>query len=169
MVEVVVVGGKAETCDAVACVELQPHVVCMVERDLEGVYSLVAQHLPALSVEAVSQVEEVVEAVEGGNPSRLAQVEQQVAHPALVVEPREVRVAEHLQVAAYLLFGGGTVVVVVAVSVVVAEQPPGAGPLAVRLEGGDLGVGERNELYVSNSSVGAEHGARLFTRANPRL
>ena len=169
VVEVVVVGWEAEARDAVACVELQPHVVRMVERDLEWVDTLVAQHLPTLAVQAVSQVQEVVESVEGGDPSRLAKVEEEVAHATLVVEPREVRAAEHLQVAAYLLFRGGAVVVVVPVSVVVAEQPSGVAPQAFRPEGGDLGIGERSELYVSNSGVGTEHGAGPFARSNTCL
>ena len=53
--------------------------------------------------------------------------------------------------------------------VVVAEQPAGVVPLAVRPEGGDLGVGERYELYVGDPGVGAEYRARPFTRADTGL
>ena len=154
MVEVVVVGRKPEPGRPVGRVELQSHVAGVLPGDPERVDALLAQDLPALAVQAVAAAREVVQPVERRQPAGGAQVVEQVPHAALPVQPREVGVAEHLDTALDVGRFGRPRGVVQAVRVIVAEQPPGVPPIRVGPEGGDLRLGERDQLHVRQA-----HGA----------
>ena len=118
-------------------------------------------------MQAVSGSREVVQPVQRRQPAGGAEVVEQVAHPALPVQPREVGVAEHLDAAPDVVGFRRPRGVVEAVGVVVAVQPPGVPASRVGPVGSDLRRDERDQLHVRQAHGAAHHAPRHAAGGDP--